>query len=222
MASPDDVLSAYLAIRPRTPEAAVLRLLVELGVQYVGAEEGSLLVVDRTKGQLVFAMTTGRSEKTLIGQRVPLGKGLTGLAAATREVQIGAPTFKDIKQRRRADSGPDQPTAVIAAPMVIRDEVAGVITAVSFDPAKRFTATDAELYAKIASVAAVVVDQQRRLGDIENLAARAAREPAGEADRLGADIIKCVGRLVRQRPGKLPEIRSLLGAVESLCGRSGR
>ena len=215
------ILSAYLGIMPRTPEAAVLRLLVELAVQYVGGDEGSLVVPDAGKNHLVFAMTTGESERTLIGQRVPLSKGLTGLAAVTREVQIGAPTFKDIKQRKRAGSSDGQPTAVIAAPMLIRDDLVGVITAVSFDPRKRFTAADASLYAKVASVAAVIVDQHRRLRDLENL--RQSRRPLKPIRREGrgeAEIIECVARLVRQRPRNLRDIRSLLGAVDSLCGRS--
>lgn len=215
------ILSAYLGIMPRTPEAAVLRLLVELAVQYVGGDEGSLVVPDPRKNRLVFAMTTGESEKTLIGQQVPLGKGLTGLAAVTREVQIGAPTFKDIKQRKRAGSTDGQPTAVIAAPMLIRDELVGVITAVSFDPRKRFTATDASLYAKVASVAAVIVDQHRRLRDLENLhQTRRPLKPISREDRGEAEIIDCVARLVRQRPRNLRDIRLLLGAVDSLCGRS--
>lgn len=51
-----------------------------------------------TKGRRnsYLTMTIGNrsSEMTLIGQRVPLGKGITGLAAQMREVQIGAPAFK--------------------------------------------------------------------------------------------------------------------------------
>jgi putative methionine-R-sulfoxide reductase with GAF domain len=183
------------------------------------------MVLDAKRNQLVFAMTIGESERTLIGQHVPLGKGLTGLAAATREVQIGAPTFKDVKQRKRADSTSSQPTAVIAAPMLIRDELIGVITAVGFDPRKRFTAADASLYAKTASVAAVVVDQQQRLRNVENLGQARSRgkkllKPITQEGRREAEIIDCVARLIRQRPGNLRDIRSLLGAVDSLCGRS--
>jgi hypothetical protein len=33
----------------------------------------------------------------MMGQRVPLGMGITGLAAVTREVQVGAPTYRDIQ-----------------------------------------------------------------------------------------------------------------------------
>jgi GAF domain-containing protein len=222
MKSTDRILSAYLGIVPRTPEAAVLRLLVELGVECMGADEGSLLVLDRKKKQLVFAMTVGSaaSERTLVGQGVPLGAGLTGLAAATREVQIGAPTFKDIKQRQRAKAPGGHPAAVLAAPLLIRDEVVGVITAASFDPHKRFSAAGASLYAKIASVAAVVVDQQQRLRAVEGLRRGRARLKAiSDEERLRREIVDRVGDLTRRRPDRLPDIRLLLKTVGSLCDR---
>lgn len=217
------ILSAYLGIVPRTPEAAVLRLLIELGIECVGADEGSLLVVDRKRGDLVFAMTAGQaeSEKTLAGQRVPIGKGLTGLAAATREVQIGAPTFKDLKQRRRADSREGHPSAVMAAPMLIRDEVVGVITAASFDPRKRFTQRDGSLYAKIASVAAVVVEQHRRLREAEALGAgRAPARPISGEERRRRAVVDAVAALVAGHPGRLKEVAALLRAVEALGSRA--
>ena len=63
-------LSTYLSIAPQSPEEAVLRLLIELGIQVVGAEEGSLLVLDELAGDLVFAMTVGSktSERALAGR----------------------------------------------------------------------------------------------------------------------------------------------------------
>ena len=89
------VLNAYLGVASESSEEKVLRLLIELGAQFVEAQEGSLLVLDDESAELVFAMTIGSaaSEKSLIDQRVPLGEGLVGLAAQTHEVQIGAPRF---------------------------------------------------------------------------------------------------------------------------------
>lgn len=89
------VLDTYLGITRESPEEKVLTLLIELGAQVVGAQEGSLLVVDESSQELVFAMTVGRglAEKGLVGQRVPLGQGLVGLAAQTHQVEIGAPVF---------------------------------------------------------------------------------------------------------------------------------
>ena len=90
-----DLMTRYLGLMPATGEDQVLRLIVETGVRAVGADEGSLLVYDPEANDLTFVMTYGNkeSESILIGQRVPFGKGLAGLAAETGEVQIGAPRY---------------------------------------------------------------------------------------------------------------------------------
>jgi GAF domain-containing protein len=219
MADQGELLSTYLGILPQAPEAGVLRLLIEIGAQVVGAGEGSLLVLDEEEGDLRFAMTVGseESEKALLGQRVPLGEGITGLAAASLEVQIGAPTYMDVKQAEKA-AGPGEPEAVLAAPMTIGDRLVGVITAVSFAEGKRFTSEDARLYAGIAGIAGVVVDQRRRLASVESEAAERGPEPRalGEAARLEREILERIGRLVKHRPDSLPQVASLLRNVESM------
>ena len=75
----EGLLTEYLGLLPATPEAAALRQIVEIGVGVIQADEGSLLVMDADGGDLRFAMTVGNgdSEKTLLGQRVPIGSGIT-------------------------------------------------------------------------------------------------------------------------------------------------
>jgi GAF domain-containing protein len=212
MANKTAVLKTYLGISYRSPEEGVLRLLIELGAQFVGAREGSLLVLDEKKSDLVFAMTVGgeASEKELAGQHVPLGKGITGLAAQTREVQIGAPTFR-AKQRT-------EPKSVLAAPMLIGDRLIGVITAVSFDPKKRFTMHDATLYARIATVAAVVVEQSRRIAALEAMGkGKAAARAGGREERLDREIVDMVARLVKSRRHAKGTIARLLADIHALA-----
>jgi len=212
-------LETYLAIAPRSAEEHVLRLLIELGAQVVGASEGSLLVYDESAQELVFALTVGGAENVLAGQRVPLNKGLTGLAAVTREVQIGAPTYREIRQAEgRAGSGDGSPEAVMAAPMLIADSLIGVITAVSFEPGKRFTGTHAELYGRIAAVAGVVVDQKRRLDAIAQLGAEKLAPGERTPEHQIAEIL---ARLTRLAPGALPRVARLLEEVEGLVSTSG-
>ncbi len=211
MAKPDNVLGAYIGISYKSPEEKVLRLLIELGAQVVGVQEGSLLVLDEKKDELVFAMTVGSSssEKELVGQRVPLGEGIVGLAAQTHEVQIGAPTF-DTEQTQ-------EPRAVIAAPMLVGDRLIGVITAVSFQPDKRFNSNDAMLYARIATVAGVVVEQRRRLSSVEVLQEGLASPKAiSEDERLDQQIIGSVKRLVRSKPDAKARIAQVLSDIETL------
>jgi GAF domain-containing protein len=218
MARAGAALATYLGISGTGQEGRVLRLLIELGAQVVGADEGSLLVLDDKRQELVFAMTigSGASEEALIGQRVPLGKGITGLAAQTREVQIGAPSFHT-RQAKGHASPADQPRAVLAAPMLIADRLIGVLTAVSFAPTRRFTGADALLYGRIAAVAGVVVDQSRQLRTLAALqGGRPTSRPRSAADRAEQEIVRAVTRLTASSPHAKPQIARLLAAMATL------
>jgi len=209
-----DPLDLHLGLASDGPEAAVLRLLIELCAQVVGASEGSLLVVDDSEDpprNLRFAMTVGSptSESALVGQRVPLGQGLTGLAAVTREVQIGAPLYDGVQQARRAEATPGEIQSVIAAPMLAGDDLVGVITAVSFEPGKRFSGADASLYARAASVAGVLVDQRRQL---ERLGDRPGTGP----------VLAAAHRLLDLDDGARDEVVRLLDAVLALARSRAR
>ena len=214
----------YFDLGAESPELQVMRLLVELCGQVVGAEEGSLLVVDHSQDppcELIFAMTVGsrQSEETLSGQRVPLGEGLAGIAALTHEVQIGAPLYDGVQQAQRGEAPPGQPTAVIAAPMLIDDRLVGVITAVSFEPGRRFTNEHAALYARAASVAGVVVDQRRRIDALESRGV-GGEEPrrAGGDEPLARHILDTAARLIDHHPERLRELGRLLSALEEIMG----
>jgi GAF domain-containing protein len=210
-------LSRYLAILPQTPEERILRLLVQLGMDITHADEGSLLVLDQPSRELVFAMTIGsrESDGTLTGQRIPLGKGITGLAAATGEVQIGAPTFKDIRQRETLGDGP---SAVLAAPMLVDDTLIGVITAVSFQPDFRFGAREADLYAGFAAIAGLVVQQRWRLNLQGDSSERPDSNAPTEKERLERSILESIHRIFRMKPERLSEVARLLETVEKLAG----
>lgn len=211
------VLDTYLGVSSHSSEEKVLRLLIELGAQFAGAQEGSLLVLDDEKAELVFAMTIGSaaSEESLIGQRVPLGEGLVGLAAQTHEVQIGAPKF-DVTDTK-ADGERGKPKAVLAAPMLIDDRLIGVLTAVSFQEDKRFGIPDAMLYGRIAAVAGVVVEQRRRIDAVEALKQEQTMPAAVSAEeRLDQQIVESVQRLTRVDPDAKPRVAQLLSVIESL------
>jgi len=218
----DHLLSRFLGILPSTPEEKILRMLIELGCEVVGGQEGSLLVYDKEDDVLRFAMTVGdpESEKKLRGQAVPLGAGLTGLAAATLEVQTGAPTFKDVEQQQRKGDA-SAPDAVIAAPMVSGDELVGVVTAVSFEDGKRFSSRDARLYAGFAAIAAIVVDLRRRLSAYESGQAAVPQEESERA-KLERKILASVQRLIGGDTARLAAVAELLGAVEIVAAAPAR
>ncbi len=208
-----DLLSRHLAIPGAGMEERALRLILELGTELVGAEEGSLFVVDEEAQELVLTMTVGSttSEEALRGQRMPLGTGITGLAVLSREVQMGSTKYSDIKQSKERD--PDQtgldPTAVVAAPLLAGEKVVGAITGVSFLPERRFTAKDAERYARFASIAGVVIDQRRRLQLV-------AGNQGDEQELVEQRIINRLTRIIDRNPHSLEAIANLLDAVDAM------
>lgn len=204
-----ELLERYLGVLPGAAEDDVLRLIVETGVRAVGGEEGSLLIFDPDSNELVFIMTYGGSETALVGQRFPVGTGITGLAAASGEVQIGAPRYKDVKQSETM--GDIQ--AVIAAPMKLGDKLIGVITAVSTKADKRFTMEDGQLYACLATVAALVVHQLERIRALESTAA----EPSTlAADPAQQEVMERISRLLQRDPMVVRQVATMLGAIEAM------
>jgi GAF domain-containing protein len=210
----EQLLAEYLGVLPATPEAIALRLLVEIGVSVVSADEGSLLVLDPDGSSLRFAMTIGASEQTLLGQRVPLGSGITGLAAATRQVQVGAPVYRDVAQTERLSEGPE---SVIAAPMMLGDTVIGVLTAVTFMKGRLFTAKETDLYARFAGLAGLLVEQTRLLKVRKGDASQASG--LGDATRLEQEILGRLQRIVANRPSALGPLAQILGGIEAIAGR---
>lgn len=216
-------LSSYFAIQPQTAEDRILRLLIELGYQVVDADEGALLLQDSKAKELVFAMVVGRKMggDALRGKRVPIGKGLTGLAAATREVQVGAPAGRDVG---KSTSGiVESPMAVIAAPMLSGDRVVGVLTAVSFRAGKTFSANDAKIYGRFATVAALIMDLRRQLsdaGDIERAQGGQSVFTRQLSDRetLEQKMVNLVGKIVRTRPEALEQVVRILESIDVLTG----
>ena len=215
-----ELMTRYLGLMPATGEDQVLRLIVETGVRAVGADEGSLLVYDPEANDLTFVMTYGskESESVLIGQRVPFGQGLAGLAAETGEVQIGAPRYKDVRQSETMGGI----KAVISAPMMLGDKLIGVITAVSNKDDKRFSMDDAQLYACLATVAALVVNQalMLRARDV-NVDAATLQPAALSADPLAQDVLERVARLLQRDTGTVRQLARMLEAVEAMVGAPG-
>jgi GAF domain-containing protein len=209
------LMTRYLGLSPGS-EDQVLRLVVETGVRAVGADEGSLLVYDPEANDLTFVMTYGSkdSEGILVGQRVPFGQGLAGLAAETHQVQIGAPRYKDVRQSQTMGGI----KAVIAAPMVLGDRLVGVITAVSDDDDKRFTMEDAQLYACLATIAALVVNQALLLRAKDDDVDMIAAEPASlSADPLEREVMERIGRLLQRDPASIRHLARMLEAVEAMA-----
>ncbi len=186
-------------------------LLIKTGLKLLKADEGSLLVYRKEFNDLQFASTTSKisDSEALIGKTVPVGRGIVGMAALTREVQTA----------KRAQGGEffeveddGTPSCVIAAPVIIDEELTGVISAVSFDFDKSFTIEDCENFYILASLGAVIIKQEQQLEIyMQNKISNISKQ-----DSFELEATEKVIELVRKHPDSENKILSLLTILSEL------
>jgi signal transduction histidine kinase len=140
--------------------SAVLKLIMDKAVDLLQAEAGSLILVDRESGELVFEVTTGAGSIDLVGMRLPLGTGVVGSVVQQRQSVIIEDVQSDQRWYRDLD---DQfvTRSIIAVPMISRGEVIGVIELLNRRDGTPFDADDERLLMSFAANAAVSIENAR-------------------------------------------------------------
>ena len=134
--------------------------LLFLSLSVVSGSQGAFLSVDKDRNLLRFeavAVCAGllpiidTISERLVGKSVPIGEGVTGRAAATREVQFATSADGSIFSRVDGDG---KPNAVLAVPVLKGEELVGVMTAVCFDREHELSGTAKDTYVAAAQIAA--------------------------------------------------------------------
>lgn len=193
----------------------VLEQLIQIGLRILNATQGSLLIVEPDRKKLKFAMVASRPGLTklhswfvdLVGKTVPVGEGVTGMAALTHDVQTSTRSSGDYFFHVRGDGSPN---AVMAAPMLIGDHLVGVITAVSFDRRKSFTAEECRLYGMFANIAAVVVDQQQRLAALAHAPMADVQNPHS---RKECEIVQDLLEMIHSNPDRIDAVHTIIRSL---------
>jgi signal transduction histidine kinase len=136
----------------------IFAVLTQRVMDLLGIGACSIALVDRDTNELVFRMASGGGSESVIGERVPWGKGIVGAAA-----QSGRPiTVSDVARDDRFFEEIDRRQAgftthsILAVPMISRGQVVGVVEGLN----KRggFDSEDERLLGALASLAASVVE----------------------------------------------------------------
>lgn len=205
-------LLQHLRLMQDPGEKAGFESALRTAIIAIGADEGSLLLPVENFSQLEFVMCCTRTgiNPVLIGQRVPVTEGLVGMAVQSGETQIGAPVFKGVKQAGQASPDKGNPASVLAAPLVHQDAVLGVMTLISFNPAKRFTMADAAQYEALAALVALLLHKQNVINELSG------KQPAADADSPEGGLLALVGKLASGSPERIRAVTDILRAIEAL------
>jgi GAF domain-containing protein len=150
-------------IQRLTPSANVIALLDDLlasALAVVGAEDGSLLLVDEDTDELVFAVVRGAMRAQLTGYRIPRSQGIAGWVAENRRPV----TARDVRTDPRFSPTVDErfeflTRSMACVALVDGEKVLGVIEALNKSSNQEFTDTDRDLLTVVAQLATVALQR---------------------------------------------------------------
>ncbi|MBN1812993.1 MAG: GAF domain-containing protein [Anaerolineae bacterium] len=145
-----------------TPEQDVLALLDETMVyalDLLEAEDGSLMLVDEETDEMVFVLVHGTVRQMLEGYRFDRGLGVAGQVAESGEPAIindvsGVSYFlPEVDERFGFVT-----QSLVAAPLIARGRVLGVLEVLNKRSDDGFTEDDASVLSVLATLAALALD----------------------------------------------------------------
>ncbi len=140
----------------------LLQNILQSAVGILNCEAGTLFLVDDQTREMVFRVTAGPVNRELIGQRLPPGSGIAG-----RAITMAAPVIEnDVKHSATWTTDSDmqagfETRAVLAVPMLVKDNVIGVIEVMNRKDGLPFVQEDLTLLAAFTGQAAVAMENAR-------------------------------------------------------------
>ncbi len=142
--------------------APLLDRVLQSAVDIINCEAGSLFLVDEETDELVFEVTVGPVASNLVGQRLPPGTGLVGKAVITRRPVIANDVLRSKDWFDKADEQTGFHTeSLLVVPMIVKEDVVGVIEVINKRNGMPFTVEDQELLMAFAGQAAVAYENAR-------------------------------------------------------------
>lgn len=139
---------------PETDPQLLLNNILSASLKAVDSKDGSLMLFDEDKKELVFVQVIGVSKEKLTGYRLPVGEGIAGWAALNRCPKL----VPDVRYEPLFTPQVDQVTgfqtiSVISIPMIHQERVLGVIEVVNTTSGKPFQESDLDILLLVAHLA---------------------------------------------------------------------
>lgn len=152
--------------RMQLPE--LLSSIMDTAKEILNAEGASLLLTDFKTGDLIFNIVIGEKGEVILGEKVPRGKGIAGTVAETGEPVIVNNVQKDPRFFSEIDKISDFTTiTLLGLPMIVMEELIGVLEVVNSRNKNGFTQHDLEIAAYLANQAAIAIDNRRLYDELE-------------------------------------------------------
>ncbi len=142
----------------------LLNLITSSAVDILNAEAGSLLlVVDDGSGDLEFKTAVGGTGESLLGTRLPAGRGVVGRVSTLGQPIISNDTARDERWEGEVVKEGFHTNSVLAVPLIAKERVVGVLEVINKLDGSLYVEEDTELLTTFASQAAIAYENARLL-----------------------------------------------------------
>jgi GAF domain-containing protein len=136
----------------------LLQSVVEVARAIFGAAASSVFLLDEPAGELVFQACSGAGEDWLVGTRMPAHRGIAGWVLGSGQAMIADDLASNTSfDRAFAESTQYVPQALMAAPLIVDQEVLGVLEVLDPAPQSRSDLGDLDLLSLFANQAAIAL-----------------------------------------------------------------
>lgn len=203
----------------------LLTAIVETAARVCSAGAGSLFLIDQDNGELYFEVAIGPKAQEVEHLRVPMGKGIAGLVAATGQAMAVADARND--PQVLDDIGErigHRPENIVCVPMFFEDSVIGALELLDKSGGGSFSPADMDTLALFARQAAIAIQLSRTYRHLGPFVAEVLTS-MGDVD---ADRVSSLTRRARdfadavQQDAPFRRTLELAALVQEIAGRGER
>ena len=141
----------------------ILQRIVDLTTTMLNSPTCSIYLFGPNRQHLTLRAAAGVNNAETGKKKLPIGRGLPGIAAQENTLIVVADASKDPRHTREFGDGPEHKHAYICCPLRIREEVIGVMTSRRYE--QIFTHEDETLFETVCKQVAIVIEKSKMYYD---------------------------------------------------------
>lgn len=133
----------------------VLKKVMDEAISLLGAENGSLMLVDEVRSELKMLVAQGLDDQIVTTTRVNLGEGISGWVAKEGQPRLLSRGVRDIESNKHPQ---EELESAMCVPLKSKDRCIGVLNLSGRTDGEDFTDEDLKILSILASHAASAID----------------------------------------------------------------